>query len=72
VSSLLFLLAAFALSALGTAAIVLRNRQPKSVDAGVKAFSREMRALAPESRRVVAPRSAPPSSARSRRARTER
>jgi hypothetical protein len=71
VSSLLFLLAAFALSALGTAAIVLRNRQPKSVDAGVKAFSREMRALSPESRRVVA-RTAPPSAARGRRARTER
>ena len=61
-SSLLFLLAAFGLSALGTAAIVLRNRQPKSVDAGVKAFSREMKALSPESRRVVGPRSSPPAS----------
>lgn len=52
-SSLLFLLAAFALSALGTAVIVVRARQPRSVEAGVKAFSREMKALAPESRRVI-------------------
>ena len=56
---------------LAAAPASLPNRQPKSVDAGVKAFAREMRALDPESRRVVAPRqpSAPP---RGRRTRTGR
>ena len=59
-SSVLFLLLALGLSALGTAVLVWRNRQPNRVETGINEFRREMRALAPESRRVVSPDQVPP------------
>ena len=58
-SSVLFLLLALGLSALGTAVLVWRNRQPNRIETGINDFHREMRALAPESRRVVAPDQVP-------------
>jgi hypothetical protein len=60
-SSVLFLLLAFALSALGTAVLVWRNRQPNRIETGIHEFQKEMHALSPESRRVVMPGQAPPS-----------
>lgn len=70
-SSVLFLLGAFALSALGTAAIMWRNRKPTRIDAGIREFEREMRALSPEARRSdtganVRPRDRPDGSQRAR------
>jgi len=59
-SSIIFLLLAFALSALGTAVLVWRNRQPNRIETGINDFQREMQALSPESRRVVMPGQAPP------------
>ncbi len=59
-SSVLFLLLALGLSALGTAVLVWRNRQPNRIETGINEFHREMRALSPESRRVIAPGEAPP------------
>ena len=44
-----FLLLALGLSALGTAVLVWRNRQPNRIETGINEFHREMRALAPES-----------------------
>ena len=58
-SSVLFLLLALGLSALGTAVLVWRNRQPNRIETGIDEFHREMRALAPESRRVVSPDQVP-------------
>ena len=58
-SSIIFLLLAFALSALGTAVLVWRNRQPNRIETGINEFQREMQALSPESRRVVMPGQAP-------------
>lgn len=52
-ASLLFLFAALVLSGLGTAIVVIRAREPRGLDHGVRNFQREMRALAPESSRVV-------------------
>ena len=46
-SGLVFLLAALALSVVGSLALWLRQRQPTSFDRGIEDFSREMRALAP-------------------------
>ena len=60
-SSILFLLLAFGLSALGTAVLVWRNRQPNRIETGIHEFQREMQALSPESRRVVMPGQAPSS-----------
>jgi hypothetical protein len=51
-SVLLFLVAAVALSAVGSAVILLRGREPKGSETSVKAFEREMRALSPEARRA--------------------
>lgn len=59
-SSVLFLLLALALSAAGTAVLVWRNRQPNRIETGINEFHREMRALAPESRRVIEPGQEPP------------
>ena len=47
-SSVLFLLLALGLSALGTAVLVWRNRQPNRIETGINEFHREMRALAPD------------------------
>ena len=58
-SSVLFLLLALGLSALGTAVLVWRNRQPNRIETGINEFHREMQALAPESRRVTSPDQVP-------------
>jgi hypothetical protein len=54
-TSILFLLAALAFSVLGTFVLVMRNRRPQRVEFGVRQFSREMRALAPDHRRAAPP-----------------
>ena len=46
-SSVLFLLLALGLSALGTAVLVWRNRQPNRIETGINEFHREMRAWLP-------------------------
>lgn len=50
-SNVVFLLVALVLSALGTAALVWRHRQPTRVEHGIHAFQREMRALTPHRHR---------------------
>jgi hypothetical protein len=47
VSPIVFLLIALVLSVGGAAVIWARNRQPRSYDAGIRAFQREMAALKP-------------------------
>ena len=47
-TGLVFLLVAVVLSAIGTAVLYLRHRDPTSMDHGVEEFQREMRALAPD------------------------
>jgi hypothetical protein len=47
VSPLAFLLIALVLSVGGAVVLWARNRQPRSYDAGIQAFRREMEALAP-------------------------
>ena len=47
-SGLVFLLAALALSVIGSVVLWLRHRQPTSMEQGIVDFSREMQALAPE------------------------
>lgn len=49
-SGLVFLLAALALSVVGSVVLWLRYRQPTSMEQGIDDFSREMQALAPERR----------------------
>ncbi len=49
-SSVAFLLIAVGLSLAGIAVLVLRSRQPRSIDSGIRDFAREMRALSPETR----------------------
>ncbi len=50
-NALLFLSVAIGISLLGTLIILWRNRRPTGIESGIDEFSREMRALAPESRR---------------------
>jgi len=57
VSALIFLGIAAVLSGIGFLVLWLRNRPPRSVDAHIRAFSRELEALAPDSTR---PLTAPP------------
>jgi hypothetical protein len=47
VSPLVFLAMVVVLVALGSLVLWVRHRAPTSFDAGIKAFRREMRALAP-------------------------
>jgi len=49
-TSIVFLLLALGLSALGTSFLVWRHRQPNRIDSGIKAFHHEMRALDPNRR----------------------
>ena len=49
-SNLLYLLIALALSAIGSLILWYRHRRPRSMEAGIDEFSRELRALAPERR----------------------
>ncbi len=46
-SGLVFLVAAVSLSVVGSVALWLWHRQPKSLEQGIDEFSREMQALAP-------------------------
>jgi hypothetical protein len=50
VSALLFLLFAVAVSAVGSAVLVLRQRKPTGLSNSIDAFRREMDALAPPDR----------------------
>jgi hypothetical protein len=66
-SALIFLGIAAVLSAIGFFVLWVRNRPPRSVDAHIRAFARELEALAPEppgptspTVRPVAPWRAPP------------
>jgi hypothetical protein len=47
-SNLIYLVIAAVLSVLGSLVLWLRHRQPSSMEAAMKQFSRELRALAPE------------------------
>ena len=46
--NLLYLGLAVAVSLLASVVMVLRNRRPRSLESGVQEFSRELRALAPD------------------------
>lgn len=58
-SPIAFLLIAVVVAAVGSAVVVLRNRQTQSPDHAMDAFRREMRALAPQD-----PEDAPPTRTR--------
>lgn len=47
-SSLAFLAVAVALSLLGSLILWIRHRRPRSLEAGIDEFSRELKALAPD------------------------
>ena len=49
-SNLLYLVIALALSAIGSLILWYRHRRPRSMEAGIDEFSRELKALAPERR----------------------
>lgn len=55
-SGLVFLLAALALSVIGSLVLWLRHRQPTSLEQGIDDFSREMQALSPEAPPLPGPR----------------
>ena len=48
--NLVYLLAAVVVSVVGGLVVFLRNRKPTSMEAGIDAFHRELKALAPERR----------------------
>lgn len=50
-SSLIYLLVALLLSIIGSLILWLRHRKPHSLESGIDAFSRELKALAPKSER---------------------
>lgn len=50
-NNLLYLFIALTLSLLGTLILWYRHRKPRSVESGIDEFSRELRALAPDSSR---------------------
>jgi hypothetical protein len=58
--ALVFLIAVVAIIAVGTTVILIRNREPRGEDRGIKDFQRHMKALSPEARRSVIERVAPP------------
>jgi hypothetical protein len=67
VNGLVFLLIAVGISAVGSFVLWLRTRRPSSLDSGIDAFQREMRALSPH---ATVPQQAPrPSSSGARRGR---
>ena len=49
-SNLLYLGVAVAASVVGILVLWLRNRKPRSLNAGIEEFQRELRALAPDRR----------------------
>ena len=59
-SNLLYLFAAFLISAVGCIVIWLRHRRPSGLEAGIEEFSRELRALAPEDQQRPPPRGREP------------
>jgi hypothetical protein len=60
VTALAFLAIALVISLVGCAVLYLRSRQPTSLESGIDAFQREMRALSPEEEeRRRRPRTAP-------------
>jgi hypothetical protein len=65
VTALWFLLAAVAISAIGSLILVLRYRSPSNTDWSIEEFRREMQALAPEQQRGRPVRRADPPSNRS-------
>jgi hypothetical protein len=50
IQNLLYLVGALVVATVVSALIVLRHRKPKSLEAGIESFSRELKALAPEQR----------------------
>jgi len=60
VSALLFLGLAVVLSLAGFLVLWMRNRPPRSVDAHIRAFARELEALAPEPPGTNGPSTSPP------------
>ncbi len=54
-SGLIFLVAALAVSVIGSLVLWLHHRQPTSLYQGIEDFSREMDALAPERQTPPAP-----------------
>jgi hypothetical protein len=56
VSNLLYLLLALAFSVVGSLILWYRHRKPRTMEAGIDEFSRELRALAPEQRGSEKPR----------------
>ena len=48
--NLVYLVGAVVVSVMISIVIVLRNRKPTSMEAGIDAFNRELKALAPEKR----------------------
>lgn len=56
-SVLLYPLAAVAVVVVASVVMWFRSRQPTSIESGIEAFSREMRALSPESDNEVPRRS---------------
>jgi hypothetical protein len=50
IQNLLYLVGALGVATVISALYVLRHRKPKSLEAGIESFSRELRALAPERR----------------------
>lgn len=53
--SLLFLLVALGIIALGTTIVLLRSREPKGEYHAIKSFQKEMKALAPDGIRNATP-----------------
>jgi len=64
VSSLVFLGIALVVSLIGCLLLWVRNRQPRSMDAHIRDFARELDALSPDGR--GAPRRRPPRGRQSR------
>jgi hypothetical protein len=54
-ANLLYLAAVVVVSVVISTILVVRNRKPTSMEAGIDAFNRELRALAPDKRGGLAP-----------------
>jgi hypothetical protein len=55
-ANLLYLVGVIVFAVVVSFIIVVRNRKPTSMEAGIEAFNRELRALAPDKRAVGGPR----------------
>jgi hypothetical protein len=56
-ANLLYLVGVIVFAVVVSLIIVVRNRKPTSMEAGIEAFNRELRALAPDKRSAGGPRS---------------